>query len=503
MQQIKKNFISNILFLLTSVIVVLYFTPYLINSLGLVAYGIIPLTLLINQYITIFTGSLTSALSRFLSISIQRKRFREASKYLSSAILMILCIVLLFTPLLYFFIKHIDRLFTIPTGLIYEAQILFGLTLGSFFISLFTAVFNISQYAANRIDILNGIKSLRNVFKFIFTVLCFIVWEPNLIYIGTVNLFVECVLLILSIYFFFKETHGKVYIKFNLFRSNFLFAMLAMTIWSILHQFGDTFIYQMDVYFVNKYFNSSLSGIVGTFINLGSYVIMVVYVVSGLFGPYILLSYSRKEHSKLINLTLNTSSLVGILSAILVGVFIGFVEQFILLWVGESFVEYTLWFIIKLSWMPLYAAAGLFAYVYRAHNKVKFPAIVTLLLGGVNISIQYFFYTKFSYLGENIINYGLIVSGLFALFQSYILNAYYFNKLYPNNSKYLIKNLILIVLIILFSSILSRALSLLYYVPSLFFLLCYMGIVIMIFCSIAYFVILNKEQKQMIKEILF
>lgn len=50
-KQTKINLYSNIIALLANILVGIYYTPYLVNSLGLAAYGVLPLALIINQYI--------------------------------------------------------------------------------------------------------------------------------------------------------------------------------------------------------------------------------------------------------------------------------------------------------------------------------------------------------------------------------------------------------------------------------------------------------------------
>lgn len=98
--QLHKNFISNILALIANVVVGILYTPYLIRSLGVAAYGILPLTLVINQYISVLTGSLSGALTRFYSIALQRNDTERASKCLSTIMgVFIISIIILFPVL--------------------------------------------------------------------------------------------------------------------------------------------------------------------------------------------------------------------------------------------------------------------------------------------------------------------------------------------------------------------------------------------------------------------
>ena len=112
--QLHKNFISNILALIANVVVGILYTPYLIRSLGVAAYGILPLTLVINQYISVLTGSLSGALTRFYSIALQRNDTERASKCLSTIMgVFIISIIILF-PVLFVFIDHLEDLFNLP-----------------------------------------------------------------------------------------------------------------------------------------------------------------------------------------------------------------------------------------------------------------------------------------------------------------------------------------------------------------------------------------------------
>ena len=59
--QTRVNFYTNIVSLAVNIIIALVYTPYLVDQLGVSAYGILPLALIINQYISVATGALTSS----------------------------------------------------------------------------------------------------------------------------------------------------------------------------------------------------------------------------------------------------------------------------------------------------------------------------------------------------------------------------------------------------------------------------------------------------------
>ena len=56
--QIKSNFLTNIINLLVNILLAIFYIPYLVSSLGIYAYGIIPLAFIVNQYIKVLASSL-------------------------------------------------------------------------------------------------------------------------------------------------------------------------------------------------------------------------------------------------------------------------------------------------------------------------------------------------------------------------------------------------------------------------------------------------------------
>ena len=125
MTQIQRNLLTNIANLSVNILVGLYYTPYLVTHLGLAAYGLVPLTLIINQYINVLTGSLTGSLSRFYTISIQQKDFGKASSIFSTIVILLGVIILLILPLIYLIISNIDAVFKISDSFLESAQWLF------------------------------------------------------------------------------------------------------------------------------------------------------------------------------------------------------------------------------------------------------------------------------------------------------------------------------------------------------------------------------------------
>jgi membrane protein EpsK len=81
-KQARINLYTNLISLTVSV----YYTPYLVRTLGIVAYGIMSLALIINQYINLIASSLTGPLTRFYTVSLQKNDYNETAHYLSTSL---------------------------------------------------------------------------------------------------------------------------------------------------------------------------------------------------------------------------------------------------------------------------------------------------------------------------------------------------------------------------------------------------------------------------------
>lgn len=386
-KQTRINFYTNILALLANILVGIYYTPYLINNLGLAAYGVLPLALIINQYISVATQTLTHAYTRFYSVALQKGDYKEASKDISTSFIVVLLICLLIVPIGIGVISNIDSLFKIPLGLLDSARILFGYTILSFIVSLISSLLNVTLYATNRLDLMNMLKIARTIFKLLFVILAFEVIKVDISFVGLANLLTEGLVLIASVFMFFKFKPSAVRVSFPMFDKHVLFSILGMSVWVLIQLCGDTLLYRTDNIIVNRYWGTEASGALGAISEIGNYVSVIVSVIGSLFGPLILTFFAKGEYEKVKSLFLEQSTIVGCLSAILAGVISGCASSILDIWLGNGMGQYSWWLVMKMVVLPFYAAGGILAFVYRSWNKMRFPAIGTIFLGVIDILI--------------------------------------------------------------------------------------------------------------------
>lgn len=428
-KQTKINFYTNILALVANVLVGIYYTPYLVNSLGLEAYGVLPLALIINQYISVATQTLTHAYTRFYSVALQKEDYEEASKDISTSFVVVLLICLLIVPIAVGIISNVDSLFQVPTDLLESTRLLFGYTILSFMVSLISSLLNVTLYATNRLDLMNLLKIVRTVFKLLLIIVAFETIKVDVSFVGLANFLSECLILMASVFMFYRFKPSEVKVSFAMFDKRVLFSILGMSVWVLIQLCGDTLLYRTDNLIVNRYWGTVSSGALGAVSEIGNYVSVIVSVIGSLFGPLILTSFAKGEHNKVKSLFLEQSTIVGCLSAILAGIISGCASSILNVWLGNGMGQYSWWLVMKMIVLPFYAAGGILAFVYRSWNKMRFPAIGTVILGIIDV---FFLVCICEWIRPADAMPILVVGAAFSFFQCFVLNVVAVCRIYKD-----------------------------------------------------------------------
>lgn len=487
MTQVRKNFTTNILSLLANIIVGIFYTPYLVKSLGVTAYGIIPLALLLNQYVNILATSLTRAITRFYSVEYKSGNLKKASVYFSSSIIFTIVLAIALIPLCSIPICFIDRIFQIPEVLVTPAKVLFLLSIISFFLSVITNCINITIFAENRLDLINFVKIYRNLTKLVFNVLLFYIFDSNLIWVGASYLLSELFAVLFSVYAYKTTKPYGINASLSSFDLSAVKPIFTMIAWVALISFADTFIYKIDSVLVTNYFGLEKTGMLGSMSEFGSYCISLSSVIGSIFAPLVLISYSENNHEDVKRLTISGGYVVGLLTCLMCGLVIGSSKNLLSIWLTPEISANYIWMIIKLSVIPFTTIGGIYATVYNYWNKVKLPAIISLLiaLGYVLLSII---------LLENGVGIIplLILNMITVLLQGFVMNSCILVSIYKELNKQMIKSTLKLVAFLLIVSLVTLLISNLMCVTNMFMLLVSLLLSGLVSCFIM-FIFLSRE----------
>ena len=391
-KQVPKNLAINILTFISNVIIGLWLTPYLLQHLGVIAYGLIPLAMFFSQYVGIILTAINQSINRFLLISLQTGEDTEANEIFNTSLVIISILAFIQAMLMAIILFDITFFFDIPDNLIIDAMWLFGLTFIGFSVSLFRSVFGTSLFSYNRLDILRTIDILQNVVRVVVIVILFSYDEPSLKYVGIANLLAALSAILPTLYYF-KQFTPQLKINIYLFRKKRVSELSKMSIWVLINMVGVLLLGNIDLYLVNKLIGSQPAGEYAIIVQITTLFRTMAGMLAGVLSPVIMIYYANKEEEKLKRILILVSKLMAIVMVIPLAVAIYFSGDLISIWLGEEFryleniLSFSLLFLLfSIPVMPLFS-------VNVSYNKVKLPAILTIIFGLLNILSIYLLIT--------------------------------------------------------------------------------------------------------------
>jgi O-antigen/teichoic acid export membrane protein len=386
--QLPLNLAGNLAYFFVNLIIGLLLVPYFLSSLGVAAYGIIPLATSLNGYVGLLTQSLNTAVSRYLTVDLKRGDYTSANKTFNSAFFGISFIILCITPFVVLLSLLTPVLFNMPPGQESGAILLFLGVNGAFLIRSWTGNFTVSLFAYNRLDLLNLVNITNVVVQVVLIVLFFSISTPSLALVGLAYLIGGVSASILAI-FLSRKINPHLKIDIHDFDKSKIKEIFSTGSWVIVIQVGSVLFNQLDLIVVNILFGAT-SG--------GEYAIALQWVVllraisgtlSGVLTPVILTYYARDNIDMIIKISQSSVKIMGLFMALPIGLVCGCAPQLLTLWVGSQYVFLAPLMILLTCHLAINTAILPLFSINIALNKVKIPGILTLIMGLFNFFFEF------------------------------------------------------------------------------------------------------------------
>ena len=386
-RQLAINMIANILAFIVNIGINFFFTPYLIKTIGKEAYSFFPLANNFIGYINIITVALNSMASRFITIKIHENDNEGANRYFNSVLISntVIALILILPSML--FVIFIDRILQVPFEILRDIQFLFGFIFSGMILSILTSVFGVATFAKNRLDLSSRRSIESNLIRVISLFLMFILFKPNVLYIGVANLLVIMFVLVTNIHYT-KKLLPEVTIGKRYFDSNAVKELLSSGIWNSVNQLSMVLLTGLDLLISNMFVGVSAAGEYSIVKTVPNFIQQLVGVLVGIFVPQFTILYAKKKHQELLDSINKSIKFMGLIITIPIVFLIIFGDTFFSLWIpGEN--SSKLYLLSNLTIIPMIVTGSINTIfnVYTVTNKLKVPALVLLVTGIVNISI--------------------------------------------------------------------------------------------------------------------
>lgn len=409
-QRFSTNVLSNVAYFVISIIIGLELVPYFVDTLGLAAYGLIPLATSITGYVTLIIDSLNTSISRFLTIDLQRSDITRANQTFNTALFGTLAIILALIPIVLLISWFAPEFFDVGEATQGDVFILFSLILGSVLIRAWTSNFMVTLFAYNRLDYRNLINLANLITQLILVIILFTVFSPSLVYVG-ISYFAAALIALYLAYYLSRKICPDIQISFSSYSRARFEEIGGIALWVVIDTIGFMLNANIALLAVNRLFG----GVAGSEYSLVILWSTLLYGISGLvttaMTPMIYNYYSRRDTAGLIKFALFAMKCMALLMAPIIGLICLFSPQLFTVWMrSDEFVHLAplVWIVVLPVIIKVQTSA--IASIGVGYGRVKVPAFYSLFAGFLNV---YLSFTLPFVFGLGI--YGVAISGAIAM----------------------------------------------------------------------------------------
>lgn len=387
-QRFSANVLSNLAYFVVSVIIGLGLVPYFVDTLGLAAYGLIPLATSITSYVTLVIDSLNTSISRFLTIDLQRSDILHANQTFNTALFGTLAIVLILTPIVLLVAWFAPEFFDIGDAASSDVFILFSFILGSVLVRAWSSNFMVTLFAYNRLDYRNLVNVTNIVAQLILIVIFFTVLSPSLVYVG-ISYFLAALTALYLAYNLSCKTCPDLHISIRSYSHAKFGEIGGIAFWVILDTIGFMLNANIALMVVNRLFGDVAGSEYSLVMMWSTLLLGISGLVASAMTPMIYNYYSKQDTSGLIKFGLFAMKCMGLFMAPIIGLICLFSPQLFTVWMGsDEFVHLAPLVWIVVSPVIIKVQISAISSIGVGYGKVKLPAVYSIFAGILNVYLS-------------------------------------------------------------------------------------------------------------------
>jgi len=372
--------------LAASVVVGFWYTPFLIHSLGLAVYGLVPLANSITNYLTILTAAVCTTVARYITVDLARNDVDNANRHFNTFLLVNVIMAAGLFVLAFGFSFFLPVFFHIPAGQEHVARLVFLGVVVAFLISTIANPFQSSMWVTNRFEIRSLIEGSAVLVRAGLVLLTFHLWAPGLWQIAIIMPAVAFLILIADM------ATCRVLVPSLRLSPSYLDAGKLPDLWNtgqwlLVSQIGNLLFLNIDLILVNILLGPIASATYAPFLQWVVLLRTVMSLIANTLSPPIVVRYARQDIEGLLRLSGQAAKFLGLILALPAGLLIGFGKPMFGTWLGPQFAQ-----LAPLTWLlilPLAVEASQYhlSAIVIAANKLRLPALVQIAFGIGNVGL--------------------------------------------------------------------------------------------------------------------
>lgn len=387
-RQFRGNLLASIVVFVAGTALGLWYTPFLIDRLGVAVYGFVPLAGEATMYVGILTGAIGVAIGRFISVSVGAGELDAASSYLSTGFFTLAALAAVLCPGVLALAWFGAGWLSVPEGAFESVRAYFALTAATFVLGLPSGPIFATCTATNRLDLLRVADFVGRLLSVAVVVALFSTAGPDLLWVA-VGSVVGVAYNWGRVLILWRRLLPEVRLRLGDARRALVREVSAFSGWLTINQAGWVLFQFSDLLVLNILAGPLVAGIYAPLLQVSTYLRNISYLATSALGPTLVIRHGQGDTSSTVRLAIQGAKLLGLAMALPVGLFCGLAEPLLRLWVGDRFTS-----MAPLAWLiaaPLVLAfaTNMYGNIFTAVGRVKVPGIVSVVRGltAVGLSI--------------------------------------------------------------------------------------------------------------------
>jgi membrane protein EpsK len=382
------NLVANVAGHGTSMLAGLFFTSYLVRTLGIDGYALVPLATAMSAFMAPLTAALNAAAARDLTMALANDDAEGASVAFNSAMAGTLLLTLGMAACALPVALFPEWFFRIPAGLEGSARGLLTMSVAGYLLTTAASPFEMATYARNRFDLRSGIAVGGTLFRIgtTFAAIELLGADPRHVGLG---MFASSAFAAAMSWVASRRLLPTARLRLGDVSAGALRRFLRTGGWTLVLQIGTVLFLSVDVVLVNRVIGPREAGYYALAITWTNVLFTLATIMGGVFGPEVLAAWARRDLDAFVERSRRAVRVVALLIPLPIALVAGFSASLLRVWQGPDFEHLapllaglTLPLLLALPYNPLNA-------VFMATDSMRLPATTQLGAGVVKLALAY------------------------------------------------------------------------------------------------------------------
>lgn len=357
--------------------------PLITSSMGVEAYGYIGVSMAFINVGMVVSLAITSMSTRYLIVFLNNRR-DEVERIFNSLFAACTCIAMVLSILFFAIIVLLPFIMNITSDYVGQVRLLFLFMTASFVITIIETPFLSGQYFSNDLRRLYVFQGLSQISRVAGPWMLFQITAPQL-WVPYACAFILDVCGFVAYIKYFRLLFPSININIRMAKLSYIGEIVKNGSWVSVSKAAAVLLSTVSAYLANILVGAYAAGIYSSILQLQSFFAVFTNALISSLVPNILNRYSLCESTEFALWIRKYIAYVGICVGSCAGVAIVYAVPFFDLWLDMNSSEYFWVVCLVLATCALSYPFELYNQALIAMTKVRFPAIVSMIFGIINV----------------------------------------------------------------------------------------------------------------------